>query len=418
MPRKPLSLRFVIFATLVGNTLEWYDFVLYAYLIPIFLKIFFPSENSALALAYALLVLAIGIALRPIGGLLFGYIGDRFGRRFALITSLSLMTIPVGIISILPTYLQVGLAAPLILTAMRIVQGIAAGGEFPGVMVFLYESSPAIQRSFYSSWAFFGVFLGIFIGAIDFYFLIANMSSLELLQWGWRIPFAVGTILGGFGIFLRRKLHETPLFAHNKSIQGVITHPLVAVFKKHKREMLRMAGVAFTDAVSFNFIIVFSTSYLVEYMHLSMRQSLLINSFIILTCIAFVPIAGKISVVFTPRKTCMAAALCFFFFSWPLFTLLLHPLFLYKITALIIFAIFLSFYLAPLPAILCHIAPTTVRVSTIGIAYNTTIALIGGTTPILMLHLINWSGTILAPCYYLMLASVVSLFVLRSIREH
>lgn len=418
MPKKSLSLRFVIFAILVGNTLEWYDFVLYAYLIPIFLKIFFPSENSALALAYALLVLAIGIALRPIGGVLFGYIGDRFGRRFALITSLSLMTVPVGIISILPSYLQIGLAAPLILTAMRIIQGIAAGGEFPGVMAFLYESSPANQRSFYSSWAFFGVFLGIFVGAIDFYFLVAKMSSSELLQWGWRIPFMVGTILGGIGIFLRRKLHETPLFAHHKSIQGVITHPIFEVFRKHKKEMLRMAGVAFTDAVAFNFIIVFSTTYLVEFVHLSMRQSLLINSFIILTCIAFVPIAGKISVFFTPRKTCMAAAICFILFSWPLFTLLSHSMFLHKFAALILFAIFLSFYLAPLPAILCHIAPTTVRFSTIGIAYNTTIALVGGTTPLLMIHLIKWSGTIIAPCYYLMLAALVSLLVLRTTQEH
>lgn len=204
--------RNVIFAVTFGNLLEWYEIYLYVYWSPIIAKLFFKSHVDSDDLIYTFLIFGLALLARPLGGLFFGRLGDRIGRKKAFILSLVMMTIPTIITGLLPTRAQVGVLAPIFLTCTRFLQAFPAGGELPGAFCYLYETAPLQHRRYFCSWAFFGVLSGLLIGTIECFFLELFLSEQDLIAWGWRLSFLIGGLLGFCGLLLRSRLHETPLY--------------------------------------------------------------------------------------------------------------------------------------------------------------------------------------------------------------
>ncbi len=414
---KRLNLRLTLSATLLGNTLEWYDYITYGFLVPIFSVIFFQEGHPREAVLQTLLIYALGSVARPLGGILFGFIGDRYGRKRALIASISFMAIPVLIIGMLPTYAQIGFMAPLLLSIMRLFQGIAAGGEFSGITVFLVESSPKKQRGFFGSFVYLGVVFGLLTGAFDYLALDLTLPISAIYAWGWRIPFLIGGILGGCAFYLRRKLHETPLYHKCQSLSEVKRFPLGLLFKRYKKSLLLLSGLVVLETVAFNLLIIFLLTYLTNALHTSFKTALTLNLFLLCSIAVGLPIAGKLSSRYGCRKIAFSAALGFVLFSYPLLMLVSVPAPLIQGIGLSGFGFLLAGYTAPLPSLFSDLFPTSVRFSGIGLGYNVTIALIGGTSPLLSLYLIRYFDMLMAPAFLITAAGCISLLTLQILKR-
>lgn len=413
MSRKPLSLRFVVTATLLGNTLEWYDFATFGFLVPTFARLFFPESNSWQALMHTMFALFFGSVMRPVGGILFGFIGDRFGRRLALLASVLLMTIPVFLMSVLPTYWQIGIAAPIILSVLRLFQGLAAGGEFPGAVTFLYESATPHLREFYASFAYFGVGLGILLGGIDFFFFAKDLSGENFLNYGWRIFFAMGSILGLISFLMRRKLHETPVFQSMREAHETLRDPIWILFKKHKANIIKAIGITVLETVAFNLIIPFSLIYLTAVLNVPFSQAVSLNLLRLLALVVLVPFTGKLASKIGAKKLAIWTAWGFLLLALPIYSIVDLPE--WRITCSILLAILLACYWGATPALLAQLFPSTVRFSGVALGYNISIGIIGGFSPIAAMGFIHTTGSPLIPGIMLITAAFISLLVLKTV---
>ncbi len=413
MSRKPLSLRFIITATLLGNTLEWYDFSTFGFLIPLFSKIFFPNSDAWQSLIHTMIAFFFGSISRPLGGILYGYIGDRYGRRISLLTSVLFMTIPVLLMCFLPTYLQIGIAAPIILIILRLLQGISAGGELPGAIVFLTESATPKNRGFYSSFAFFGVGLGILLGGVDFWLFVNHLSDQDFALWGWRLVFLIGAFLGLAAFAMRRKLHETSVFQKMHSSEETLRHPLRMLFKKHKTGLLQVAGLTILETFAFNLLVAFSLVYLSDILKVPFDQAVYLNLLFLIVLVVTLPFAGKFASRIGPKKLATWTVCGFLLFTLPLY-MMLH-LDVWRHFAIIGFALLLGSYWGCNPALYSELFPAPVRFSGVGIAYNGAIGIFGGTAPIIALNFIHWTGSTLPPAVMLMCAAAIALWTLKTI---
>lgn len=413
MSRKPLSLRFVLTATLLGNTLEWYDLATFGFLVPLFSRIFFPENNPMLSLVITLTVLGFGTFFRPIGGILFGWIGDRYGRRIALLSSVLLMTIPVFIIGLLPTYLQIGAGAAIILSLMRFIQGISAGGEFPGALCFLVESAPVDQRAYYGSFAYFGVVLGILLGGLDYLFLGSHFTQEGFDKWGWRIIYFVGGILGVISFLMRRKLHETPVFQRIRENHETFKDPLKELFLNYKKPMVLLIGFEILEAVGFNLIVSFSVSYYYQVLGLPLQEAIRWSLAALAVLFFVVPLGGKWASRWDPKKLASLAACGLLVGSLPFFWMIQDSAF--RLYGIILLSGVFGLYMASMPVLYAELFPAKVRFSGIGIAYNIAIAVFGGFSPLMGLALVRTTGWVIAPAFLIIAAAVISLAFLRTL---
>jgi MHS family proline/betaine transporter-like MFS transporter len=375
MSKHPNNLKLAIGATVLGNILEWYDFALMGMLAPLFSHLFFSEGFS---LTHPLFFFTIGSFFRPIGGFIFGYLGDKSGRKTALIKTIMLMTVPVFIISVLPSYAEIGITATFVLGLVCVLQGICTGGEFPGSIVFLIETSPVKKRGFVGSWAYFGALLGMLLSALDLYLIDSHLSATDFESWGWRLPFVLGTLLGISGIILRRLLHETPIFEREKRAGDLLKDPLVTSFQKHKKTLLKGLGIFMLDAVGFNLIIVFSSSYFTETLKLSLTQAFALNTYTILMALILIPFAGKLSNRFGYLRLSKWSLWAMILFVHPLY-LLMDPQALWTLfVAQGCLALLLSLYLVNLPTLVCLLFPPQVRYSSCAVVTNFSVALFGG----------------------------------------
>src|SRR5262245_52493068 len=221
-----------VVAGAVGNVLEWYDFALFGFLAPVIAPLFFPSESRIASLLDTYGVFALGFFMRPLGGVLFGHIGDRIGRKQALLWSVLLMAVPTTLIGVLPTHAQVGLLAPLLLTLIRILQGLSVGGEFIGSMSFLGEHASPRQRGFIGSWCTFSAGLGNLLGCGVAALVTAMLPPDELHRWGWRLPFFASVVVGVVGLWLRQGIEESPSFQQSASAGETARLPVVLALQR------------------------------------------------------------------------------------------------------------------------------------------------------------------------------------------
>lgn len=400
----------VTLAGMVGNILEWYDFAIYGYFAPILAKLFFPSADPVASVLAAFGVFAIGFFMRPIGGLIFGHIGDCVGRRTALTWSVILMAGPTFCLGLLPTYAEAGILSTILLVLMRLLQGIAVGGEYTSSVVFLVEEAPAKRRGFFGSWTVFGAVGGILLGSAVGALVTSVIDPAEISDWGWRVPFLCGLVVGGAGWILRKEVFkdEAPESPHGeKKEAGKL--PVVEAFQTSWRSILHIIGLNLLNAVGFYTLFVYITTYLTTVDHMPMNQALEINTISMVFFLAMLVAGGALSDKVGRKPVLLWTSLGCILFSYPLFELLSHDNEQMVLAGQFGFAVLLGLYLGTIPTAMVEMAPVKSRCSVVSIGYNICLAFFGGTSPMVAEYLIHATDSSVSPAIYIMAIAAITL---------
>ncbi|MGR6901824.1 MFS transporter [Glutamicibacter sp. BSL13] len=402
--------RKVVAASFIGNFVEWFDYAAYGYLAVTIAAVFFPSDDRQLALLMTFGVFAISFLVRPLGGFVWGHLGDRIGRKEALSWSILLMSGATFCIALLPGYASIGIGAPLLLLALRLVQGFSASGEYAGAAAFLVEYAPANRRGLYAAVVPASTATGLLLGSLMAALLTGLLQADQMESWGWRLPFLLAAPMGLIGRYIRTKLEDSPAFrAMAEEENDAPTSPVSSLFREHWRRLLLAAGAVLLNAVGFYVILSYMPTYLSEELHLDATRSYLATTVALVTYIGFIFITGMLSDKFGRKRVLMSASVLFVLFTVPAFMLLDNGNFLLIILVQIALGAMLTLNDGTLPSYLAEMFPTRVRYSGFAVSFNLSNALFGGTAPFMATLLIAASGNLLAPGWYLMAAAVVSL---------
>jgi len=402
----------------VGNFIEWYEFGVYGYLATVIAGNFFTLQGQSgltgLLLTYASFALAF--FCRPIGAIIFGRIGDRIGRKPTLIAVVLLMTLATTVIGLLPTYAAIGVAAPLLLTLMRMLQGLFAGGEFGGAVSLMAEFAPPGKRGLYGAWQSFTVSLGLLCGVGLVALLAYGLGSEQLTQWGWRIPFLLALPMGLVALWLRVRLDETPTFTQSKKASVLaVPAPLGTTLKAIALGIGRMMG---WSAGGYTFLVVMP-SYLQTSLHASFLQALVATVLGNLGfALAILP-AGLLSDKLGRKKVMIAAMLVVIVLSFPLLHLLQdsQSSLWAKGIAVLIAGAAIGTIAGPGPAMLAEMFPTRTRYTGLGLSYSLSNAVFSGCAGLIITGLIKQTGNLDIPAWYVVATCIVSLFALMTLRR-
>ncbi|AVO58923.1 MFS transporter [Pseudomonas chlororaphis] len=397
--QKQKRLRKVAAATIFGSMLEWYDFYLYATMAAIvFSKIFFDPSNPKVASLLAFSTFAIGFIARPFGGILFGYLGDRFGRKQVLVITFCMMGVCTTLIGLIPSYASIGIWAPIILVLVRIIQGLGAGAELSGAAVTSYEHASEGKRGSQGAWPALGLNLGLLLSSLTVYLLTMNGNEF-LLSGGWRIPFVCSIALVGVGLWVRRSIPETPQFEkldkeHDKDNTKVQASPLKLLFQNDLKGLAVVLFVAIGyNALSYIFK-TFSLAYLTQYKGVEAHVTSLSVTIASLVAIVAVPCFGWLCDKWSSKKVLMLGGLCSVLFAYPFLSLLNtgEPLMIYLAIA-IGTGVLAPMMFAPQGSFLSRQFPTQTRSSGFGTGREIGTAIAGGLAPLGGLALVANSAT-------------------------
>ncbi|MFK3725239.1 MFS transporter [Pseudomonas monteilii] len=406
----PATLRRVIAAAAVGNFVEWFDFAVYGFLATLIASQFFASGDASVALLKTFAVFAVAFALRPLGGIVFGALGDRLGRKRILSLTILMMAGSTTLIGLLPTYASIGILAPILLTLARCIQGFSAGGEYAGACAYLMEHAPRDRRAFYGSFVPVSTFSAFACAAVLAYGLEASLSSEAMASWGWRIPFLIAAPLGIVGLYLRWRMEETPAFREAMSEGKVSEHsPLKDTLRHHGRAMRNLGAFISLTALSFYMFTTYFSTYLQLVGNLTRAQSLLVSTVALLFAALACPLAGAFSDRVGRRKTigftCLWVMLCVF----PAYWLASSGSVAAAIVGVILLAIGALLSGVVTAALLSETFPTRTRYTASAITYNVAYTLFGGTAPLVATWLISATGSSLAPAFYLVVIALVAM---------
>jgi MHS family proline/betaine transporter-like MFS transporter len=398
---QPATVRTVA-AGMIGNTLEWYDFSIYGYFAVSIGAAFFPKADAVAQVLAAFGVFAVGYVMRPLGGAVMGYIGDRFGRKIALTLSIGAMVVPTFLVGLLPGYATLGLAAPIILTFLRVFQGVAIGGEFTTAMVFLVERAPPGRRGVLGAMGCVGASLGCLLGSGTGAVLAELLPADMMAAWGWRIPFLLGLVLGVAGVFLRRHIHEAPM--------ARIARPSLArMLREHFPLLARFAGMAAFFAVSYYLMFLYVVSWLQTVDGVAPARSLEVTTAAEAGLIPVTLFMGWLSDRIGRKPILVACVVLGIVGSMPLLWLMHHPDPLFIGLGQAGFVIIVGMVSGVIPSALVEAAPYHVRCTVVALGYNTALGVIGGLTPLAAEWLIHRTDNDLSPAWMLMGAAALSL---------
>lgn len=398
-----------VLAATSGNVLEWYDFTAYSFLAPVLGLVFFPSDDKLASLLSAFAVLAVGYLARPIGSFIFGHIGDRIGRKPAMMASVILMGLGSFSIAVLPTPEQIGITASVLLVLIRVIQGISVAGEYTTSGVLLIEQADQRSRGFIGGWIAFAMMLGCVAGSGVPALLGTFLTDEQIHSWGWRIPFLLGSLIALYSAILRSNITETALLA---AADERIRYPIKEALKNHRRLILQMVTLLIPTAVTYFVIFVYAASYLTEQMHFTTAQALDITTVNLLVIALLSVWFGKISDRVGRRAVFLFGAAGTILFAWP-FWWMMHQSNLYLVfLGQLGFSVFNAIGWGLSITVLVEMAPPKLRCSTVSMGYNISMAAFGGTTPILVTYLVSRTGDDFMPAYYVIAATLVSLIVI------
>lgn len=397
--------RRTVLAGLAGNVVEWYDFGVYGFFAATIGAQFFPSEDPSVSLIASFGVFAVGFIARPLGGLVFGHIGDHLGRRAAVVGSVILMIVPTLLMALLPTYKQIGLAAPALLILLRLAQGLAVGGEYTTSMVLLVEEAQTRRRGFVGSFAPFGALGGLLLGSAVGAALTAFLPETATASWGWRLAFFTGLLIGLVVFVIRRRLPPDPTIVQTEEARK---SPLLDAFRTQWRTIFKVVGFTLGNGVGFYLCFVYVSTWLKEQQHLSASTALTLNSIALFFMLIMTPLAGALSDRIGRKPVLIIGASGLALSAWPLFWLMSSPHLGAILAGQCAFALFMSCYGAS-PAFLVEAFPKHVRCSGLSVGYNLSLSVFGGTVPMVAVSLIKITGNPLSPAFYLSLAAIISL---------
>jgi MFS transporter, MHS family, proline/betaine transporter len=409
--------RKAVVAGTFGNIMEWYDWAIYGYFAPVIGKLFFPSADPLASLLLTFAVFAIGFIMRPLGALIFGPYGDRVGRKKALSLAVILMGASTFIMGILPTYSQIGIAAPILLVLARLLQGLSAGGEWGSGTSFIVEYAPSNRRGFFGSWQQFSTGGGLLLGSITAALLTSAFAPDTLNAWAWRIPFVLGIVVGVIGLYLRLRIEETPKFQSVAKSEKVSKTPLIETFKKHPKEIFIAMGFTVHWTASYYLLLTYMPTYITKVMKLPMNLALISNVVVIIFFISIIPVMGYLSDRFGRKPLLLVSTIGFAILAYPLFSVMADAGLGMIILCQMILAVFIAAFSGPGPAAIAELFPTEVRASALSVGYNIAVAAFGGTAPFIATYLISATGNNLSPTYYVIACAIITTLVLFRIRE-
>lgn len=374
--------RKAILAAGIGNTVEWVDWAVYATFAPTFSTQFFAPGNDTVALLSTLAVFAVGFVMRPIGGAILGAYGDRYGRKKGLTLTISMMAGASLAIAICPTYLQIGVVAPVVLLLARLLQGFSAGGEFGSSSAFLIESAARGRRAFAGSWQQVSVGAGTLIASFLGTLLDSTLDDRQLHGWGWRLAFAVAGLLGLIGLWLRRSVHETEAFnqINDESAGKPRRNPLISMVRDHPGAAWRVVGVTIAGTLIYYVWVTYLPTYAHVTTGIPLNLALLTNTLGLIVFLILLPFGGLLSDRIGRKPTMAAFAGGFVIFAWPAFHFLANDFWTLLIIQVVGLVLIVG-YSANCAVIMAEQFPPEVRTTGIALPYALAVAVFGGTAP-------------------------------------
>ena len=415
------TIRKVAVSSFLGNFIEWFDYATYSYFAVVIANVFFPGDDPALALMQTFAVFALSFLLRPIGAIFWGSMGDKKGRKWALSTSIFLMTGATFCIGLLPGYLAIGLAAPILLLLLRMIQGFSASGEYAGAATFLAEYAPSDKRGVYCSLVPASTAVGLLVGSTFATVMYTILPDAAVNEWGWRIPFLLAGPLGLVAHYIRTKLEDSPTY---QEMQAAISktddsnHPIRDLFRHHTKELIISFGAAMLNAVGFYVVLTYLPVYLETVVMMPANESSLITTICLVAYVAFIFGMGHLSDKFGRKKMLIIACVSFIVLTVPAFMLLNTAQFFTVLAVELVLCLALTINDGTLSSYLTETFPTAVRYTGFALSFNLANALFGGSASFISTALIAATGSGLAPAWYMVGMSCVALVAMILSHEH
>lgn len=396
----------------VGNVLEWYDFAVYGFLAPIMSPLFFPEDDGLTGLIKTYGIFAVGYLMRPIGGIIFGYVGDRLGRKTALQWSIAMMAIPTVLVGLLPVHASIGATAAVLLVLLRLIQGISVGGELIGSMSYLVETAPENRRGLSGSWSVCGCISGILLGSLVVSALGGLLGEGAMNEWGWRVPFLLGIFIFAVGRWLRRSLVESADFENAEAGDAKVALPIITVLRDMPGRVMHLSLSILLFATSFYLLFVWLPTYLSKIVTPPLDHALSVNTAAMALLLIMIPLGGRLSDSIGRKPVMLTATILMGLLVYPAFLILDQGVMLYALAIQMLFAMLVGLIQGPLPAFMVECFPLKVRYTAIGLSYNVTLAIFGGTAPLVSTWLIQVTGDLASPAIYLVVLAIISSFSL------
>ncbi len=403
-PAKPASGAIQIAAATVGNALEWFDILIYGYFAQVISAVFFPTSNPLVSMLLTFGSFGLSYVARPVGAVLLGAYADRRGRKAALTLSIQLMVIGTAVMALMPSYATVGLFAPIAIFSARLLQGFAVAGEFGSSTAFMIEHS-ARRKAFFSSFQFTGQQFAKLLAALFGFGLLSTLQAPQLHSWGWRVPFFFGLLVGPVGMYIRRKVDETPEFLATTHTRT----PIREIFATEKMALILGAGLVAIGTAATYFSLYMPT-YATTQLHLPPTTGYIVAIALAVMAIVILPLAGQLADRFGFVRLMLPAAVFMLFSIYPVFLLITRHPSLHTLLAGLLWTDFLNVvYVSALPVTMASLFPPRTRVTGMSLSYNLGVTVFGGFAPAIFTWLISVLHTNTAPSFYLMATALVSM---------
>jgi len=416
VPLPKASTPLQIAAAVIGNALEWYDFIVFGSFAVVLARVFFPAGDQYSSLLLTTATFGVGFFMRPVGGLLLGVYADRRGRKRSLVLIVGLMTLAMALIGFAPAYAVIGIAAPLLIVIARLLQGFSAGGEFANATAFLIESGPAGNRGLYGSWQMVGQAVAVLAGALLGALITHTLSPAALDSWGWRIPFLMGLLIGPVGLYVRGRVEESRAFL---VAQGEdFGHGIPKALALHAREILASFGIVVCATISFYVILLYMPTFAQVQLHVRLDQAFVAQAASLAWMIVLIPVFGALSDRIGRKPIMISSLAVYFAASYPFFAWMhSDPGFVSVIVSQLALCTALGAFFGPMSTSLAEQFHPGVRTTGLGVAYNLAVMLFGGFAPFFVTWLIHVTGLAVAPSFYVMFGAAVGMLACVFLKE-
>ncbi|GII90596.1 MFS transporter [Sinosporangium siamense] len=413
----PGSTKRVVRAGTIGTVIEYYDFGLYGYTATVLARVFFTDEDPTTALLSSLIVFGVAFFVRPLGGVVFGHIGDRFGRKHALALTIIGMCAATFVIGILPGYASIGVAAPILLLLARLVQGLCAGGELGGAASYIAECSPEGRRGYLTSMSQMGSMVGLIGASLTVALVTWAVPAGSLDSWGWRIPFLISLPLGLVGLYIRSSLKDSPAFEAVTEEKKVESAPILTVLREHRAAVLKVIGINVLAAPGYYIAFVYSSIFLQREGGYATSTATWMTTASLVAATCVIPIAARVCDRLGRKPVLLAGSAGFAVLAYPAFMFMQSDAVALAVLGQLMLAVCEATMMGAMLATLVELFPATVRYSGLALGFNMAHAMFGGTAPYLSTWLISTTASSIAPAWIVIAYAVVAIGTVLRLKE-